>query len=171
MKLKPLPSVIGIIVGFLVFITLLSAEGLAQRTKSFKLIRSKASVYIEFVKSGKDSEKNERLWLRIHNNQRWGIRMDMGGAASEDGDARLFYDVLDKYDHISDSVSCHVCSTNTLGPGRSLTFSIPKVHLAPVYGIRIKYGFAWEDDLNLDEPQHFTNFLSSDLPEKIKVNK
>src|SRR5476651_1484943 len=102
MNLRTIQSTVGATVGILLFVTLLSYDGSAQRMKSFKLVRSKASVYIDFVKSGKGSDKDERLWLRIHNNQRWGMRLEMGGAAPGEGDTRLFYDVLDKYEHISD---------------------------------------------------------------------
>jgi hypothetical protein len=155
-----------------VYGALFCEKGVAQRpTHSYKLVPSKASVYIDFVKVGQGADKDERLWLKIHNNQHWGIRLEMSGTAPGEGEANLFYDVLDRYEHISDSISCHVCSTNILSPGKSLTFSIPKDHLVSVYAIRIRYSFAWEDDLNLDEPQDYSYFLSSDLPEKIKTNR
>lgn len=126
MKLRTIQSIVGATVGILVFVILLSHDGSAQRARSFKLVRSKPSVYMTFVKAGKGADKDDRVWLKIRNNQRWGIRLDMGGAAQGEGDARLFYDVLDTYEHVSDSVSCHVCSVNILGSGKSLTFSIPK---------------------------------------------
>ena len=160
-----LPLTIGVAIWCIVFGQIVSG----QRTNSvYKIAQSKPSAYITFVKSGKDSEGNARVWLRLRNNQRFGIRLNMGGSSPDDGDARLFYDVLSDYQTVLRSVRCHVCSTNILTAGKSLLFSIPREDLTESYGIKIRYAFSWESDLGLNEPRHDVLFVTTDVPRETK---
>jgi hypothetical protein len=132
----------------------------------------KPTVYLTFERSGRvGEEKEERVFFRFRNNTRWGLRLDMGGELKGYGDARLFYEILSAYNVIGKSVSCHVCSTNILGPGRTLLFSVPKEDVSNSYAIRIQYSYAWEDDLDSDEPTHFVSFVLRYLPENLHPKK
>src|SRR6187401_2051086 len=125
-------------------LTALSTSGLAQKTtpQSVRIDHKHSTVYLTFVRVGRaGSEMEERIWLRFHNNTRWGIRLDMGGEQKDFGDARLFYDILTAYERVDSSVSCHVCSFNILGPGKSLLFSIPRDNIVNFYGIRIQFSY------------------------------
>jgi len=95
----------------------------------------------------------------------------MGGEQKDFGDARLFYDILTAYERVDSSVSCHVCSFNILGPGKSLLFSIPRDNIVNFYGIRIQFSYAWEDYGDPGEPSHFTYFYSTELPDDVKPKK
>jgi hypothetical protein len=61
------------------------------------------------------------------------------------GDASLYYVIADSHDDkIRLNNSCHVCSFNPLGPGRSLIFAIPCDYVTREALIRIAYSFSWE---------------------------
>jgi hypothetical protein len=117
------------------------------------------------------SESNIGIWLRLHNNTKWSIILDMNGVPSEKyGDAALIYDELSDR-KITFERKCHVCSFNALGSGRSLLFSVPAEHLSKGLGIRIKFSYAWEDYnkvLARQEPEHYVYFYSSQLPARIQ---
>jgi len=88
--------------------------------------------YIEQkVMKTSDKLKGENyLFFKITNNTRWKIWLSMSGTAGKEfGQASLYYAIEDpKSDqNISGSVSCHVCSTNPLGSGRSIIFMRPSI--------------------------------------------
>jgi hypothetical protein len=70
----------------------------------------------------------------------------MSGVPTKDyGDASLYYVIADAHDgKIRLNNSCHVCSFNPVGPGRSLTFAIPGDYVTRDALIRIAYSFSWE---------------------------
>lgn len=76
----------------------------AQRRKiqraprDIRISKDKPTVYISFVRFGKleplhSGESGERVWLRLHNNTRWMLWLEAGGASEGYGDASLFYEV------------------------------------------------------------------------------
>jgi hypothetical protein len=108
--------------------------------------RDQSTVHIEFERAGKRepleaSDSASGIWLRLHNNSKLPIVLDMHGVPSEDyGDASLIYDVLSEGRVIIPD-SCHACSFNSVGPGHSLSFSVPAEHLSLGRSIRIKFNY------------------------------
>lgn len=136
------------------------------------LRKDKPTVYIEFERAGdraplRSGESNNGIWLRLHNNTKWPIVLDMQGAPSKEyGDALLIYDELSGR-RVTFERNCHVCSFNALGSGHSLLFSVPAEHLSKGLGIRIKFSYGWEDYNKVlagQEPEHYVYFYSSQLP-------
>jgi len=138
-----------------------------KRALNVRLSKAHASVYIAFDHQGKISsmsngEIEETVWLRLRNNTRWPIILDMNGVPSKAyGDAALFWDVLSEGNVLSLS-RCHVCSFNPLPPGHYILFAVPREDLAQGYSIRVKFNYGWEDSSG--EPEHFVYFYSSSLP-------
>jgi hypothetical protein len=138
-----------------------------------RIMRDKPSVYITFervgqLKSPDVGDGNERVWLRLHNNTRWPLMLDMSAVPSgEYGDAGLFYENLLGGEIIL-RVQCHVCTLNSLGSGKSLLFSIPQTDLAKERAIRVKFSYGWEDRNDVAggrEAVHHVYFDSSNLPQ------
>jgi len=129
------------------------------------------TVYITFSHAGsreplRAGESDQGIWLRLHNNTRWSIILEMNDVPKEYGDAGLFYDVISEKKVIREGL-CHVCSYNGLGRGRSLLFSVPREYLANARVIRVSFNYGWEDPNDAfagREPQHFVYFTSSNLP-------
>jgi hypothetical protein len=130
------------------------------------------SVYIALkrvgeLKSPQSPEDKDRVWLRLHNNTRWPIRLNMSGVpTAEYGDAELYFHVL-KNGEIIFRNDCHVCSINMLPSGRSLVFSVPRSDLEENHSIRVQFSYGWEDwsDAHAGrEPEHYVYFHSSQLP-------
>ena len=136
------------------------------------LRKNQPSVYLTFERAGKTKllevgEGYERVWLRLHNNTRWPIILNMSAAPSKEyGDAKLYHDVMAGLDLVFHG-ECHVCSFNGLGPGKSLVFSVPSGDLAEGRSIRVAFSYGWEDqnDSNAGrEAMHYVLFDSSSLP-------
>jgi hypothetical protein len=129
----------------------------AQRSQSTAkriLINTKRpAVFVSFIEQR--SIKTEKpspqkfLFFRITNNTRWKIWLDMSGTAGKEfGETRLYYAIEERKTgtNISGTVSCHVCSNNPLGPGRSIIFSIPADDASLETRMRLVYRFDWDDD-------------------------
>lgn len=148
----------------------------ARQQRGVRVIKDKPTVYISFERVGKraplrNGESDEGVWLRVHNNTRWPIFLDMNDVPSERyGDAVLFYEVLSDEKVVIDA-RCHVCSVSKLPPGKSIVFSLARNYLAEGDAIRISFNYEWEADENGStslEPQHYIYFYSSDLPQKLQ---
>ena len=137
-----------------------------------RINKKSPTVYLAFVRNGtlvdsSNSEKEERIWLRLHNNSRWPIWIDASGASKGGGDASLYYDTLSAFEKVDELHRCHVCSTIPIAPGRSILFSIPKEDLTKTYAIRTSFEYEWERYTDIsggDEPTHYVYFYSSELP-------
>ena len=147
-------------------------EPVLNRSSDIRSVKDKPTVYISFERAGKrepllNGESDEGIWLRLHNNTRWSIKLDMNDVPSaEFGDADLFYEVMADKKVVVD-MRCHVCSTDSVPPGRSVLFSVPREHLAKGRAIRISFAYEWEEDGNrstVGEPQHLVSFYASKLP-------
>ena len=138
-----------------------------KRGPNVRLSKAHPSVYITFDHAGKiasmsNGEMEESVWLRLRNNTRWPIILDMNGVPSKAyGDAALFWDVLCEGNEPSVR-RCHVCSFNPLSPGHYILFTVPREDLAKGCSIRVKFSYGWEDSSG--EPDHFVYFYGSDLP-------
>jgi hypothetical protein len=136
-----------------------------------RLSKAQPSVYITFEREGKiasssTGEIEETVWLRLRNNTRWPIILDMNGVPSKAyGDASLFHDVLSEGKVIAEE-RCHACSFNPLPPGHYLVFTVPREDLAKDYSIRVRFSYGWEDGHDVAggrEVEHFVYFHSADL--------
>ncbi len=152
----------------LMFASLVSSG--VQHSSGGHMKKGVPSVYITFEKIGElqsePSDDRERTWLRLHNNTRWPIRLDMGGVPAEYGDAKLFFDGLLDGEVIFRN-RCHGCSTNLLGSGKSMVFNVPKRDLGKGRSIRVKFSYGWEEWADVTagrEPEHYVYFSSSSLP-------
>jgi hypothetical protein len=150
------------------------SEPILNRAASndIRSVKDKPTVYISFERAGKrepqlNGESDEGIWLRLHNNTRWSIKLDMNDVSSaEFGDADLFYEVVADEKVVVD-MRCHACSMDSVRPGQSLLFSVPREHLAKGRAIRISFAYEWEEDASrstVGEPQHLVSFESSKLP-------
>lgn len=143
--------------------------------KGFRIIKEKPTVYIAFDHAAKrepllNGESNQGIWLRLHNNTRWAIRLQMNDIPRQYGDANLFYEVLSENKVVID-MGCHVCSSNKLPPGKSILFSIPREYLNKDLAIRISFSYEWEEDERDStslEPEHYVYFYSSELPKTLE---
>ncbi len=142
-------------------------------SQRIKIDKDKPSVYLVAetnVKLKKLADADDGILLRFHNNSRWAIWLQASGG-SDYADASLFYKVFKK-SILEHSKICHACSVIPLKPGKSISFSIPKKHLAEGLSLRVQFDFDWGQDWFIDgEPIHFVQFYSSDLPPSINENK
>jgi len=146
------------------------ATSAQRRTVNPRLSKARPSVYITFEREGKiasssTGEVEETLWLRLRNNTRWPIILDMNGVPKEYGDAALFHDVLSEGKVIAED-RCHACSFNPLPPGHHLVFTVPSADLVKGYSIRVRFNYGWEDENDVAggrEVEHFVYFHSADL--------
>lgn len=156
-------------------IALWQRDGKRRAERNIRIVKDRPTVYVSFDHAGKreplrNGESENGIWLRLHNNTRWAIRLDMGDAPKEYGDAVLFYEVLSGEKVIVD-MRCHVCSTNKLPPGKSILFSLPREYLDEGRAIRIGFSYEWEEDESRStslEPQHYVYFYSYNLPRDLK---
>lgn len=140
---------------FFLCFTVISAQRSQPPPKGILVNTSKPAVFVSFVdqRSIKTVEKpspQKFLFFRITNNTRWKIWLEMSGTAGKEfGETRLYYAIEESKTgtNISGSVSCHVCSNNPLGPGRSILFSMPASNAEKDVRMRIVYRFDWEDPL------------------------
>jgi len=123
------------------------------------------------LKSPDPGDDKERVWLRLHNNTRSPIRLDMGGVpSSEYGDAALFFDEF-LGEELTFRHRCHSCTSNMLAPGKSVIFSVPRADLGETRAIRIRFSYGWEDWGDViagREPEHYVYFHSSRLPKGLQ---
>jgi hypothetical protein len=147
--------------------------------KDVRIERNKPSVYITFervgeLKSPDPGDEKERVWLRLHNNTRWPLVLQMSATPSaEYGDAGLFYENLSG-DEVVFRIQCHVCTLNTLRSGKSLLFSIPRSQLTKERTLRVKFSYAWEDQNDVAagrEATHYVYFNGSQLPHLAQQSK
>ena len=139
-----------------------------QRNGGTHIRKGLPSVYITLEKIGQlqsePSDDKERVWLRLHNNTRWPIRLEMGWVPAEWGDAKLFFDGLLDGEVVFRN-RCHTCSTNLLGPGKSTVFNVRRRDLGKGRAIRVKFSYGWEswDDVTAGrEPEHYVYFSAPD---------
>ncbi|HKP83800.1 MAG TPA: hypothetical protein VJT69_17425 [Pyrinomonadaceae bacterium] len=154
----------------------IQAQTTARTQANIRIMKDKPSVYITFERVGQlkapdPGDEKERVWLRLHNNTRWPIMLDMSAVPSgEYGDAGLFYEEVLKGE-VTFRMQCHVCTLNSLGPGKSLLFSIPQAGLAKERAIRVRFSYSWEDQNDVAggrETEHYVYFHAEKLPQSVQ---
>lgn len=128
------------------------------------------------------------MYLRLHNNTRWGISVRAYGVpnlAFTDGKADevgLFYDVEEvppppsRIREVDGNVvdETEKCETPILGhgdlfssieltPGTSKLFSVPREHLCDNLFILVDFTYSWENK-SFGDPQHRVRFYGFDIP-------
>lgn len=85
------------------------------------------------------------------------------------GDASLYYLIENRKsgEQISGRLYCHVCSTNPVGPGKHVTFSIPFREAAQNARMRIEYEFNWERESSDHNTEHTVSYYFSSLPQTV----
>lgn len=162
-------QILTIIILLLSFCVIVPAQ--RRKAQSVLLDKTKPSVYLSFVRTAKlepyyEGLSGETVWLRLHNNTRWAISLQASGVAEkEDGDASLYYDIVNEneIEITPNSYPCHVCSIIPLGSGKSLLFSIPREHLADERHIQIHFYFDWQDRDKNGEAESIVSFYGSDI--------
>lgn len=173
-------SLLSVSIFLLISVGLLSQQGMSTvLQKDVRIERSKPGVYIAFervgqLKSPNAGDEKDRVWLRLHNNTRWPLILEMSAAPSvEYGDAGLFYESLSGAEVIF-RIQCHVCTLNSLGSGKSLLFSIPGKELTKERMMRVKFSYGWEDPNDVvagREATHFVYFDGSNLPQSSRQKR
>ena len=110
-------------------------------------------------------ESGEKVWVRLRNNSRWGIRLEASGEDRVFGNTRLFYDILSSPEKVEESFGCHVCTIIILGSGKSILFSFPKDHLSKAHALRFNFSYEWENDIDVfagREPTHYVFLYAND---------
>lgn len=180
----------------LIFVALLiissaSLYGQKSEEASVLLNKKRASVYIDFEKSGKEQplfegESNQRIWLKLQNNSKWAINFCSFRVEKKYGDLGVVYDVKrlnqiggtytteqlaqierEMQNPIPEGYStADTCSEFELASGKSILFSIPKEHLKKRLYIQIKFSYEWE--MKYPEsggtPSNYVFFGYSNLP-------
>lgn len=177
----------------------LTEQRSAQNRDRSPLIRKdRPSVYIEFERSGKASplfegEKEERIWVKLHNNTRWAIEFcsfSVGGIYGGIGvvhEVKRIYPGLGltkagskedepiKQSHFTKMPQGYstgdTCSPYLLGAGKAITFSVPRVHLGENMYLEFEFWPQWENRENAlgNFPQYYVSFSNSDLPRNERV--
>lgn len=164
---------------------------------SVLLNKKRASVYIEFERSGKEQplfegESNQRIWLNLQNNSKWAIIFCSFSVEKKYGDLGVVYDVKrlnqiggtftteqlaqierEMQNPIPEGYStADTCSEFELASGKSVLFSIPKEHLKKRLYIQIKFSYEWE--IKYPEsggtPSNYVFFGYSSLPSNERAN-
>ncbi len=150
--------------------------GLKCRTIRPVLNSVKPIVFLTFVRETSiqnEQKAKDYLVFRLTNNACVPIIIDMSGASPDLGDASLYYNLTNSRtgEILGDSKSCHVCSSNQLGPGRGITFAVPKDVISRDRDLSIEFEFTREVTLgNFPSwTQHNVFFSLGNLPESVKL--
>jgi len=153
-------------------------------------VKEQSSIFITYDHSDKREpleadESSEGVWLRLHNNTRATIFLPSFTVPRSLGDVGMFYEIVstaDAGDYQEGSTTNsanetlpvgyrigHTSGAYFLRPGRSVSFSVPREHLAERAALKISFNYLWElypdrGAVKVGEPEHFVLFQSSSLP-------
>jgi hypothetical protein len=163
---------IAVVVGF-IFVASVSA----QRKPRGLLDPNQPAVIVSFVRTANlepiyASDGRDYLLFQIRNNTRWEIWLQMSGVPTKAyGDAGLFYSIVEtKTGTIRRNETCHVCSVNPVGPGKTVVFPIPRNLAASDALLRLEYSFAWEkqrENGSGSVSTHGAEFYFDSLPKRV----
>lgn len=123
------------------------------------------AVYIDIEKVGKGKpiyagDSDERVWMKLVNNTKWSIYLDMF-VFGDDEKTGLFYEVEKVRENLSNKAipigyrRGHSGSGESeIKIGESVSFSIPKNHLADNLKIRIDFTYEWEHPEERKSPDY-----------------
>ena len=188
---------LGLLAPLFCLSTVSGVQQSSQNKGSSMLIRKdRPSIYIEFERSGKapplfEAEKEERIWLRLHNNTQWVIRFCSFSVNDQYGGTGIVYEVkrnqssfgriegvprigaLPKERNQQESTRTpqgystgDTCTPYSLDSGKSVVFSISREHLGKNLYIEFEFWPEWENrDNELGNfPQYYVSFSNQELP-------
>lgn len=142
-----------------------SASCLAQEISPFKLDASEPAIYVTYEKEVPSGyqELDSRAWLRLKNNSRWGIWVNVSSGPRNWGGLRVYYDLVDTRTDTVKQGGCHVCSPRLIKSGESLLFTVSKSHIKNKYELRFEFWYEWESEQEgvfplSNESIHFARF-------------
>jgi hypothetical protein len=159
--------------GWLILLTVASLANAQDRRHSLLLRKDRPSVYIEFVRSGNApplfaDETEDRIWLRLNNNTRWGISFCSLVVSKQYGDVGIVYNVKTTGTaKVPQGYSGgDTCTPHHLLSGKSVIFSVPRAHLKEDLYLEFEFWYDWENRDNVlgNFPQSYVSFGHSDLP-------
>lgn len=125
----------------------------------------------ETVKDEEQGEGSDRLFFKLTNNFCLPIWLDTSGAPKGWGEASLYYAIEDKGSgrRVSGTLHCHHCSNNQLGPGKSITFSIPfrDADRGAVMRAAFEFEFDRFGGYESSDTLHTVAYYFSGLPESV----
>lgn len=133
-----------------------------QPVESYLADRSKPSVFISYLRSGKaaslfEGESDARIWLRLHNNTRIPIYLCHHKVPKAYGDAgfpRSVFESLQIGDRRLEKLgygSTDVCDVFEIQSAGSAVFSVPAEELTPKKRlIELRFHFGWNKDWKRD---------------------
>jgi hypothetical protein len=158
---------------------LVSQASNQQQGDSVLLRKDRPSVYIEFERSGKapplfKGEREERIWLRLHNNARWAIAFCSLSVESQYGEIAVVHSVNRYPPSAGDSAGSEkrpsgsrpsakvrtakefskppegysagdTCTPYDLNSGKSVVFSVPRSHLGKGLYVEFEFWPEWEN--------------------------
>ena len=155
-----------------------SSKGTIEtKSRDVRIVADKPHVFIGYLREGKieplyDGDSDTRIWLSLHNNSKWRIWFCSNLIPKDYGETEVDYEI-ERYDSVGETPgtgSSDSCGYYSLRSGKSVTFSVPREHLAEGLAIKIQFRYEWEFDRdgsdNLLEPKHYAYFYSSDIPKK-----
>ena len=121
------------------------------------------------------SEDGERLAFYVMKGRELGINYEVERMPSEShgGTPRNAKEDNNSKNELSDIPTGYkvggVCHVYTLPSGKSVSFSVPREHLAKNLSVKMQFGYEWESDYSSrwEEPEHYVRFYSSSLPENV----
>lgn len=149
-------------------------------SKDVRLVKDRPNVYLSFERRGyrrplRIGEGKKGVWLRFHNNSKWQVGVCMWDVAKEYGDKNIAYEV-ERYKKVGGSETPIAndpegsCPREYIESGRSVSFSVPREHLADGLAVKVPFRYEWEEDpdgfANPLEPKHYAYFYSSEIPKK-----
>jgi len=150
---------------------------LVSSKKAKVVSETKPTVYITFLRRERvepeRKDDGDYLFFRLTNNSSWPIRLDMFGSEPKFGDVGLYYSIENTKtgENRIGSLYCHhVCSVNSLGAGKSLIFSIAVEEACNDATMKIRFEFAWENELSYLEgtdTTHIVNFYFNSIPRSV----
>lgn len=168
--------VIALIMYCLFPVTFAYTNNMIEEEEDVRLRKDKPTVYITFERTGErrpleEGESNKGVWLRLHNNTRWKIKIAAfnvpeSPSSPKDGkEVGLYYEV-EMVNHSGEGQFVRgakessktkensdlpigyrkggVISHTWIQPGDSLIFSIPREHLTKDLKIYVGFQYEWE---------------------------
>jgi hypothetical protein len=178
------------------------------RAEGFRISGERPTVYLTFEKYGKAIDPQgcelartgepetsklpgRDVWLRLHNNTRWAIRMPARqfyfskkalyrladgrtvGALWEGAEVNAYYEVAEGNGARAGVRECDIAGAYSLylPPGTSVIFSVSREYLSGGRSISVEFNYEWErHGAGGREPTHLIRFSGSDLPKEQDKN-
>jgi hypothetical protein len=169
-------------------------KGFSQAS-DVRISKNHPTVYLTLERVGtreprRQGESSAGVWLRLHNNTRWRIKLQAYGLSSifiegDEKEVGLYYEVgsIPKSGSrfrevgappVKEEPECpaplllygDLRSGLELAPGQSVVFSVAREHLCKNLYVTVTFRYGWEP--YGEEPEHRVRFYGSDVPEEVR---